>query len=150
MKVLLDTNLLVRLASGDDPNHAIARDAISTLRARGDEVFVVPQNIYEFWTAVTRQQNGPRLEPSVAVERIETLLTDFVLLTDPPGLTQAFVQLMKRYEVRGTNAYDGRLAAAMQLHELTHLLTFNASDFRRYEHITLVDPANVLSEASDL
>ena len=39
----------------------------------------------------------------------------------------------------GTNAYDARLAAAMLTHGVTHLLTFNAKDFRRLG-IEVIEP----------
>ena len=46
-----------------------------------------------------------------------------------------------RYSARGKQAHDTRLVAAMRVHGLTHLLTFNARNFNRYEEITVVDPA---------
>ncbi len=38
-----------------------------------------------------------------------------------------------------------RLAAAMLRHSLTHILTFNAKDFRPYQHITTLEPRDVVS-----
>ena len=39
------------------------------------------------------------------------------------------------------NAHGGRLVAAMRLHGVSHLITFNVRDFRRYDGLTLIDPA---------
>ena len=36
--------------------------------------------------------------------------------------------------------HDARLAAAMLAHGLTHILTFNADDFRRYPGIVPITP----------
>ena len=47
--------------------------------------------------------------------------------------------------VVGKSAHDARLVAAMEPHGLTHLLTFNLADFRRYSNIQLLDPAVVIS-----
>jgi hypothetical protein len=47
--------------------------------------------------------------------------------------------------VVGKNGHDARLVAAMMVHGLTHLLTFNVQDFRRYPGITAVTPADVLT-----
>ena len=47
--------------------------------------------------------------------------------------------------VVGKNGHDARLVAAMTVHRLTHLLTFNAQDFRQYPAITAVTPADVLT-----
>jgi hypothetical protein len=43
----------------------------------------------------------------------------------------------------GKNAHDARLVAAMRVHGLTHLLTFNAQDFRRYPGINVVTPGDL-------
>jgi hypothetical protein len=45
----------------------------------------------------------------------------------------------------GKNAHDARFVAAMMAHGLTHLLTFNPQDFRRYSGITVVTPAEILT-----
>lgn len=41
--------------------------------------------------------------------------------------------------MKGKNAHDARLVAAMVRHGLTHILTFNAQDFSRYRGITIDD-----------
>jgi len=43
-------------------------------------------------------------------------------------------------KVSGKQAHDARLAAAMLRHGLTHLLTFNIEDFKRYPSINILDP----------
>jgi predicted nucleic acid-binding protein len=48
-------------------------------------------------------------------------------------------------EVRGAKVHDARLAAVMQAHGLTRILTFNAADFRRYSDITVLDPSSFAS-----
>ena len=54
MSVLLDSNILTRLAQHTHPMHATARDAVAALRQGGDTLFIVPQNLYEFWVVATR------------------------------------------------------------------------------------------------
>ena len=48
-----------------------------------------------------------------------------------------------QYKVIGRRVHDTRLVAAMNVHSVTHLLTFNTDDFKRYDGITVVDPAFV-------
>jgi hypothetical protein len=43
--------------------------------------------------------------------------------------------------VLGKKAHDARLVAAMLRHGVTHLLSFNAPDFARFQEVTAVDPA---------
>ena len=47
--------------------------------------------------------------------------------------------------VIGKNAHDARLVAAMRVHGVTHLLTFNDQDFARYTGITVLTPAAVFA-----
>jgi hypothetical protein len=39
--------------------------------------------------------------------------------------------------------HDARLVAVMRVHGLTHVLTFNPTDFTRYPGITVVRPQDV-------
>jgi predicted nucleic acid-binding protein len=48
------------------------------------------------------------------------------------------------YAVSGMKVYDARLVASMKAYGITHLLTFNADDFRRYQDITGIEPQQVL------
>jgi len=52
--ILLDSNLLIRMARLRDPQSGVARAAIQTLVGRGERLIVVPQNLYEFWAVATR------------------------------------------------------------------------------------------------
>jgi predicted nucleic acid-binding protein len=54
MRILLDTNVVLRTA---EPGHAqfrMSSDAIELLRQRGHECVIVPQVLYEFWSVATR------------------------------------------------------------------------------------------------
>jgi hypothetical protein len=45
------------------------------------------------------------------------------------------------------NAHDARLVAAMIVHGVTHLLTFNGADFARYSGIRITDPTIAAQQA---
>jgi predicted nucleic acid-binding protein len=44
----------------------------------------------------------------------------------------------------GKQVHDTRLVAAMLTHNITHLLTFNVDDFKRFADIVVVDPRSVV------
>ncbi len=44
------------------------------------------------------------------------------------------------HSVRGVQVHDARLAAAMRVHGIPYILTFNGSDFERYSGIGIADP----------
>ena len=54
MRVLLDTNILLRLLNPADPEYGIVRSAVDALVARGDQLCFVWQNLVEFWNVCTR------------------------------------------------------------------------------------------------
>jgi len=45
--------------------------------------------------------------------------------------------------VSGRQVHDARLAAVMLAHGVSHVLTFNVEDFRRYPGIVTVNPHDV-------
>ncbi len=40
--------------------------------------------------------------------------------------------------------HDTRIVAAMKVHGISHLVTFNDQDFKRYHEITVMTPAEVI------
>jgi predicted nucleic acid-binding protein len=51
--------------------------------------------------------------------------------------------LVVRHRVSGVQVHDARLAAAMQVHGISHILTLNQPDFVRYTDISVIHPQNV-------
>ncbi len=41
---------------------------------------------------------------------------------------------------KGKQTHDTRLVAAMIIHQIPYLLTFNTEDFKRFTEITAIDP----------
>ncbi len=101
----------------------------------------------EFWNVSTRpiQQNGMGLIPSEAIRPLRRAEQLFPLLPDIPAVYAVWRELIEKYEVSGVQVHDARLVATMIVHGVTHILTFNTSDFHRYapEGIVVVDPAKV-------
>lgn len=60
MRVLVDTNILLRAVQTDHPQTKTALDAVRRLTDQQHELCIVPQVIYEFWAAATRpaRENG--------------------------------------------------------------------------------------------
>jgi predicted nucleic acid-binding protein len=122
-----------------------ATTAISILLKRGEELYITPQNLIEFWNVCTRPKNKNGLGYSITETREEVakLKTMFPLLLDTSAIYPEWERLVSTYEVKGVNVHDARLVAAMLIHGLTHILTFNIDDFRRYVEITSVNPGDV-------
>lgn len=149
MKVLVDSNILLRSAQPGHPQHAAATAAVRVLVGRGETLHIVPQNLYEYWAVATRPlaQNGMELPTPAVKTVIDGLKSAMILLPDLPAIYDQWEHLVVAYDVKGKPSHDARLVAAMQVHGLTHLLTFNGSDFSRFagEGIVLLDPAVLAS-----
>jgi predicted nucleic acid-binding protein len=143
---LADTNLLLRSVDSAHPMHAEAIYAIRTLRVRGNLIHIVPQNLIEFWNVYTRplERNGLGGTATEAKEEIERLKQFFPLLLDTAEVYQVWENLVVTYNVMGVNVHDARLVAAMLIHGLTQIVTFNTDDFRRYSEITAIHPAEII------
>lgn len=153
MIILVDTNLLCRLCNSKrpvSPETAAARRALQVLRSQGHQLAITPQNIYEFWATATRPTGTPPAGANglgMPLERVDLWLTYFLraftLLPDSDRTPLEWRSLVQTYRIVGFKAHDARLAAAMIVHNVTHLLTFNAQDFRRFPHLTILDPASI-------
>ena len=145
MRWLVDTNVLLRSAQTSHPMYGDVARAISTLKTRRDELYVVAQNLIEFWAVATRQliNNGLGLTVAQAEDELTKLKTIFTILPDTADILPKWEHLIVKHQVLGKQAHDARLVAAMEVHNLTHLLTFNDRDFKRFTEITVVNPHDI-------
>lgn len=145
MTYLVDSNILLRLVNRLDLMHGDAENAYTMLREQDQALCVVPQNLIEFWAVATRPTsvNGLGLAVEEAVHESSLLKSLFTLKSDIPEIYTVWEHLVIKYQVRGKQAHDTRLVAAMIAHQISHLLTFNTADFKRFTEITAIDPRNL-------
>ncbi len=146
MQILCDTNILIRIAKPDDPNHQSVIDSTVKIHGEGTTLVVVPQCLYEFYVVATRpvQNNGLGKSPADACQTIDTFLTFFRLLRDERSIFDEWQNLVKSHAVSGKNAHDARIAAAAIRHGVGKLLTLNPTDFKRFAEFQTVTPADIL------
>lgn len=145
MEILIDSNILVFAANAQSPSHQLSLNAPIHLRQRGDIPCITAQNLIEFWAVATRPTNAGGLgftsaQAQTELVRIKSL---FRFLPDVAAIYIEWEKLVAQHSVSGKNTHDARLAAAMKVHGLTHLLTFNGNDFKRFSGVTVIDPATV-------
>jgi predicted nucleic acid-binding protein len=150
MNVLLDTNIPGRMAEAGHPQQQIAVDAVAALIQRGDSPCLVPQVLYEFWVVATRPiaSNGLGLSVTEADAEVSRLERLYALLQDSPAIYSEWRRLVAVHQVVGKNAHDARLVAAMVVHGITHVLTFNPGHFTRFPGIVVLEPALLLAPPS--
>jgi predicted nucleic acid-binding protein len=147
MRVLVDTNILLRSAQ---PNHPLcypATHAVSKLLRRDDSAFFCPQNIAEFWNVATRptERNGLGFSAAEAMREVESIEAALSLLPDVPAIYPVWKRLVQDYGVQGVKVYDARLVAVMNVYSVESILSFNSADFRRYDLVTPLDPSSLLA-----
>lgn len=147
MRVLLDTNVLLRTAEPGHAQHQVATDAVVRLSQQRHELVVIPQVLYEFWSVATRpiENNGLGMTIVEAEAELVAAQSLFRFLRDERAIYMRWEQLVVTHDVKGKKAHDARLAAAMIRHGFAHLLTFNVQDFARYSSITAIQPGDVIS-----
>jgi predicted nucleic acid-binding protein len=127
-----------------------AVSAVETLLYAEAEVYLVPQVLYEFWAVATRPataRDGLGFTPGEAQAAVNEFLSDLTLRRDRPEVYDEWQTLVSTHGVTGMDSHDARIVAAMHLHGIDRILTFNVDDFRRYTTITAILPQEILSTA---
>jgi predicted nucleic acid-binding protein len=145
---LVDTNILLLSAQTRHPAFGDVDSVVRVLLAREDSLFVIAQNLIEFWAVATRPvaNNGLGLTIAQATQELTKLKDLFFILPDTGDILPEWEQLVVKHQVLGKQVYDTRLVAAMSVHNLTNLLTFNTDDFKRFTIITAVNPQSILNQ----
>lgn len=145
MLILVDANILVYSADPASSFYPASVRATSELRFRGDTPCIVPQSLYEFWVVATRPvaNRGLGMTPTQAQAELTSIQRLFPFLADTPSIYPEWERLIVQYAVSGKNGHDTRYVAAMNVHGITHLLTDNKGDFKRFKNITALAPSDV-------
>ena len=144
--ILQDTNLLLRGSQPSHPQHQEALSAQESLRQRGDKLCLVAQNLVEFRAVATRplSVNGLGISQSQADAEIARLERLFPVFPDLPGILEEWKHLNRLYGAQGKQNHDARIVAAMIVHNIPCILTFNKEDFIRYPEVVALTPKEVL------
>jgi predicted nucleic acid-binding protein len=146
--ILTDTNILARRFERASPQNPVASGAMKRLRARGDELVIAPQTLYELWVVLTRPataRGGFGKTPEEAARLLAACAGVCRVLPDSPLILPTWLDLVSRYSVSGVRAHDVRLVAAMKIHGVAQILTFNGRDFQAFapEGIAVLDPTTI-------
>jgi predicted nucleic acid-binding protein len=147
MSVLVDTNVLLRRTQPTHELYTLAVESVALLLSTGEPVYFTLQNISEFWNVVTRPaaSNGLGFTPSLALAEVVKIERILMLLPDTPAIYNEWRRLVVQHGVIGSKVHDARLVAAMNVHGVDRMLTFNTGDFSRYP-IEVLHPISALSE----
>lgn len=142
---LVDSNVLLRWVKPDDRDYPLVVSAIDLILRRGAVLCYTSQNVAEFWSTCTRpaDRNGFSLSPQETDRRARLFEHRLRLLPDSSSVHQEWRRLLVTHNVAGVQVHDARLVAAMRVHGVKQILTFNGKDFARYTDIGAVHPQSV-------
>src|SRR5579884_1078665 len=145
LSYLLDTNILLRLSKRESPEFSTIRAALRSLAQKNARLCYTPQNLIEFWNVATRPlvRNGFGLSTHEVNEAASRIEKAFILLPDRAEIHYEWRRLVVFLGIAGTQVHDAHIIAAMIVHKVQHILTFNDRDFQRYSGIVVVHPTNV-------
>jgi predicted nucleic acid-binding protein len=142
---LVDSNVLLRRIQSSSPHYPAARRALRTLYEQGDTLCITSQNLLAFWSVATRSvaRGGLALTPSQAQHHLRRFRRLFRFLPDVPDIFVEWETIVSSSGITDTQVFDARLYAVMRVYGLTHILTFNTTDFLPFTGINIVDPQTV-------
>ena len=142
---LVDTNILLRIARRSDPHHKAVDTALARLAEQGTILHYTFQNIAELWNVMTRPvtNNGLGLSAAETDREVRSIEDGMFLLADSALVYQEWRRIVAKHNVSGVRVHDARLAAAMYVHGVSHILTLNVTDFSRFDGLTALHPNSV-------
>lgn len=142
---LVDTNILLRITRRSDPQYKIVDTALVRLAGQGTTLYYTHQNIAEFWNAMTRpvERNGLGLSVMETEREVRAIEAGMSLLADSEAVYREWRRIVVKYSVSGVQVHDARLAAAMYVHGVSHILTLNIGDFGRFDGLTALHPDSI-------
>ena len=88
-------------------------------------------------------RNGLGLSVTDADLVVQAIESGMSLLPDNEAVYREWRRIVVQYGVLGVQVHDARLAAAMYVHGVKHILTLNIVDFARFEGLLAVHPNSV-------
>ena len=88
-------------------------------------------------------RNGLGLTVADAEREVRAIEAGLTFLPDNEAVYREWRRIVVQHNVLGVQVHDARLAAAMHVHRVNHILTLNVSDFSRFPAVVVVHPSNL-------
>jgi predicted nucleic acid-binding protein len=133
MNMMLDTNILVYLSVPGLGYFDTALAALKRESGNNANFVVCPFVVREFARVMTGKL---KINTSTTHKLIGSFLAEYDFVDEKDSF-EAWRNLFVRHNLMGNSVYDATIAAIMTVHNVTHLLTNNPTDFERYKHLTI-------------
>ena len=140
-RIFVDTNVLVYANLAEAPLHESALVALKQWRESGTEQWISPQVLREYMALRTRPQVfAEAADRKLLIERVRYFQGHFRVAHETPRVVEKLLMLVQQVEVGGKQIHDANIVATMLAQNITHLLTHNVADFRRFDVFITVVP----------
>lgn len=132
--LFIDTNILVYASVKESPFHEQALTALETAYNTERPLWISRQIIREFLVIMTRPQAFETLSKETVLQQANDFCHRFNVADDTSNVTKELLSLLKQFPGGGKQVHDMNIVAAMLANGITHLLTHNVKDFKRFEN----------------
>ncbi len=145
-RLFCDTNVLLSAVDQRRPLHRHALHVLNDLPNRGVELCVSGQVLREFLVVSTRpvEANGLGMEPTAAVENVAAFLSRSTVLDETSDVSTSLARIVRTSGCSGTRIHDANIVATLLAHGLTHLVTSDRDDMRRFDGVVVLPLGDVL------
>lgn len=146
MACLVDTGVLLRAFDADAVDHLAVRQSLRELLIRKERRVAALQNLAEFWNVSTRpsDKNGYGLSLERVTRRMHWVEQFCDVVTEDGVSLRLWKDLLTTYSITGVTVHDARLVSVMLAHGISHILTLNDRDFRRYGSIVVLTSGDLI------
>ena len=138
---MVDTNVLVYATVSGNPWHNAARNWITTLQQDNTVLWITTQIVREYLVILTRGQVfSQTFTIDEALNEIEALFPSFEIAGESEASLVRLRAIVRQYQIQGKQIHDANLVAVMLTHGILHLATYNETDFKRFQEISLEVP----------
>ena len=140
-RLFVDTNILIFSTNELSEWHLPAEKVLHEARQLGIDLTISSQILREYLAAATRINiTGNGLPLPKILENVHVFRSEFTVIEDSPFVLDTLVDILKKIAVAGKQVHDANIVAAMQVHEVHHLLTHNTADFERFSNLITTLP----------
>jgi predicted nucleic acid-binding protein len=144
MKVLFDTSTLVAALVKPHPMHARAFQWLKRSRSHEFDMIISSHTLAELYAVLTSLPLSPRITPDMSWRLInENVIAAGSIIALSSSDYISVIRHLQNIGFSGGIIYDALILKAAVKSGATHLLTFNASDFKRIEmnsEIQIIEP----------
>lgn len=140
-KIFIDTNILIYSTFDDfEPEkHLQCVDTLNKLLRTRTTLFVSSQILREYFAISTSRRIFKKpLTYKQATAKMKEFLASFTLIHEKESTIHVLIALISKYAVSQQKIHDMNIVATMIDNNITHLLTYNAKDFKKIREIELL------------